>query len=86
MRIYEALNSTCEKTPSEMTAMYVILGLIIFKWLGIGIIILIVIGSLKDLWPICCCRSRSSGRRGQLGSILDHVTDPGKIFWPFLGT
>ena len=33
----------------------------------------------KDLWPICCCRSRARGNRGQLGgNMVEHVTDPGK--------
>ena len=80
--ISDALNSDCAKTPAEQTSMYVILGLIIFKWIGISVTLLIFIISLKDFWPICCCRSRSSGKRSRQVSknILDHVTDPGE-FW-----
>lgn len=81
--ISNALASDCAKTDAEQVSMYVILGLIVFKWLGISVTIIIVVISLKDLWPVCCCRSRSNGQRsGQLSStILDHVTDPGECFF-----
>lgn len=84
LKISEALKSECAKNDAELNSMYVILVLIIFKWLGIAIILLIIIGSLKDLWPICCCRSRSRGNRDQLGSMWEHVVDPGKLKMYFL--
>ena len=40
---------------------------------------------MKDLWPICCCRTRSNGERGNVYSqeeavkkIFNHITDPGE--------
>ena len=53
-QISGALNSTCAETQSEKNSMYVILVLIIFKWLGIVIILLIFIGSLKGTIHILC--------------------------------
>ena len=53
-QISGALNSTCAETQSELNSMYVILVLIIFKWLGIAIIVLIFIGSLKGTIHILC--------------------------------
>ncbi len=88
--IWRALKSDCAQTPAEQTSMYVILGLIVLKWVGIGITAVIVLFSLKDLWPICCCRSRSHGQRPSLNDasalsrenatewIMQHVTDPGE--------
>ena len=82
--IASALSSDCAKSPAEQTSMYVILGLIIFKWIGIGLTFIILWISLKDLWPICCCRSRGKGKRGQLPKenasqwIINHVSDPGE--------
>ena len=83
--ISNALNSTCAKSSAEQTSIYVIFALIISKWIGISISLLIILVSMKDLWPVCCCRSRSNGQRGDIYSqedavkrIFSHVTDPGE--------
>ena len=83
--ISNALHSTCAKSIAEQNSMYVIFGLIICKWIGISISLLIILFSMKDIWPICCCRSRSNGQRGDLHEdtdavkwFLSHVTDPGE--------
>lgn len=91
--ISKALKSDCAKTPSEQTSMYVILGLIVGQWIGILITVIIILLSMKDLWPICCCRSRSKGKRGELSHplshenatrwLMDHVTDPGECCFLF---
>ena len=58
--------------------MYVILGLIIGKWIGISLTFIIVILSCKELW--CCCRSNSNDTEVQPSNqrILDYVTNPGE--------
>ena len=77
--ISNALHSACAKSSAEQTSMYVIFGLIISKWIGISISLLIILVSMKDLWPVCCCRSRSNGHRGDHEEkIFSHVTDPGE--------
>ena len=83
--ISNALHSTCAKSIAEQNSMYVILGLIVSKWIGIFISLLLILLSMKDLWPICCCHTRSNGERGDIYSreeaikkIFNHFTDPGE--------
>ena len=92
--ISSALQSDCaHDNPAEQTSIYVILGLLVSKWIGIFFTIMTIILSLKDLWPICCRKSTPAANdgnsRGVLQSqisqpssvsgvrILDHMTPPG---------
>ena len=79
--ISNALHSTCAKSIAEQNSMYVILGLIVSKWIGIFISLLLILLSMKDLWPICCCHTRSNGERGDIYSREEAIK---KIFNHFI--
>ena len=52
--------------------MYVVLGLIVGKWIGISFSFILIALSLKDLSPVYCQRSRENATK----NILDHMTKP----------
>ena len=54
--------------------MYVVLGLIVGKWIGISFSFILIALSLKDLSPVYCQRSRENATK----NILDHMTKPGE--------
>ena len=86
--VSSALQSDCaHDNPAEQTSIYVILGLLVSKWIGIFFTLMTIVLSLKDLWPICCRKSTpaddealpNDGRRHSRGILQSQISQTSSV-------